>query len=68
MRIDHVAITAADIPATRQWYVEQFAAKVLYEDATWAFLQVGGSKLALVSPGQHPPHLAFALTDADRSS
>src|SRR5512133_2451400 len=65
MRIDHVAIASADIPATARWYVEQFGATILHQDDTWAFLKIGGSKLAIVTPGQHPPHLAFALTDPE---
>lgn len=63
MRFDHVAIPAADIPKTVAWYTEHFAAKVLYQDATWAFMQVGGTKIALVTPGQHPPHFAISLTE-----
>jgi catechol 2,3-dioxygenase-like lactoylglutathione lyase family enzyme len=62
MRIDHVAIPSRDIAATTRWYRERFGAEVLYEDASWAFLKVGGSKIALVTPGQHPPHIAFAVT------
>jgi catechol 2,3-dioxygenase-like lactoylglutathione lyase family enzyme len=63
MRLDHVAVIAADIDKSVEWYTKQFGATVLYQDKTWAFLQVGGSKLALVTPGQHPPHLAFSVTE-----
>lgn len=62
MRLDHVAVTAADIQKSVDWYAKQFGATVLYQDKTWAFLQVGGNKLALVTPGQHPPHFAFSVT------
>jgi catechol 2,3-dioxygenase-like lactoylglutathione lyase family enzyme len=62
MRLDHVALTAADIEKSVTWYAEKFGATVLYQDKTWAFLQVGGNKIALVTPGQHPPHLAFSVT------
>lgn len=65
MRIDHVAVDAPKLAETVQWYVQQFGASVLYQDPTWVFLKVGGSKLALLTPGQHPPHLAFAVTDAE---
>ncbi len=61
MRLDHVAVTASDIDQSVQWYTKQFGATVLYQDKTWAFLQVGGNKLALVTPGQHPPHVAFSV-------
>jgi catechol 2,3-dioxygenase-like lactoylglutathione lyase family enzyme len=63
MRLDHVAVTATDIDKSVKWYTEQFGATVLYQDKTWAFLQVGGNKLALVTPGQHPPHVAFSVTE-----
>jgi catechol 2,3-dioxygenase-like lactoylglutathione lyase family enzyme len=63
MRFDHVAIAAKDIPKSVEWYCSRFAAKVLYQDETWAFLQMGGTKLALVTPGQHPPHMALSLTE-----
>lgn len=65
MRIDHFAVDAAKLSETVKWYVEQFGASVLYEDDTWAFLKVGGGKLALLTPGQHPPHVAFSVTEAE---
>jgi hypothetical protein len=36
----------------------------LYEDATWAFLKLGAGKLALVTPTQHPPHVALRVDAA----
>ena len=63
MRFDHVAIPSNDIAASVRWYQERFGAQVLYQDATWAFLNVGGQKLALVSPQQHPPHVAIAVDE-----
>ncbi len=65
MGLDHVALEASELPQTVRWYVERFGAEVLYEDETWAFLKLGNTKLALVTPGQHPAHLAFAVP-ADR--
>jgi len=63
MRLDHVAVCSTDIDQSVKWYVQRFAATVLYQDKSWAFLQVGGNKLALVSPNQHPPHIAFSVTE-----
>ena len=63
MKLDHVAVTTTDIPASVKWYTEHFGATTIYEDATWAFMQVGGNKIALVTPGQHPPHMAFSVTE-----
>ena len=62
MRFDHVAVPSNDIAASVEWYVSRFGATVLYQDKTWAFLNVGGQKLALVTPTQHPPHVAIEVT------
>ena len=63
MRFDHVAVSTKDISAGVEWYRFHFNAKVLYQDDTWAFLQLGGTKLALVSPHQHPPHIAMSVSE-----
>src|SRR5438309_6795169 len=63
MRFDHVAIPANNIAESVEWYRAKFNASVLYQDQTWAFLQVGGTKVALVSRQQHPPHFALSLTE-----
>jgi len=65
MTLDHVAVQCTDIPQSVAWYVEQFGAQILYQDATWAFLKMGGSKIALVKPEQHPAHLAVSVTEAE---
>ena len=61
--MDHVAIPSDDIARDVQFYVESFGAEVLYRDATWAFLRLGQGKLALVTPSQHPPHVALRVTE-----
>ena len=63
MTFDHTGIPSTDIPASIEWYRSRFNATVLYADDTWALLKVGGQKLALVSPHQHPPHVAFKVTE-----
>jgi len=63
MQFDHVAIPSNDIAKSVEWYVSRFAATVLYQDTSWAFLNVGGQKLALVTPSQHPPHVAICVTE-----
>ncbi len=73
MELDHVAVPSRDIAASVDWYVGTLGARVLYQDATWAFLQVGQGKVALVTPSQHPPHLAVrvdegTLTEAARAA
>src|SRR5436190_24211173 len=59
--MDHVAIPTRDIPGTVDYYVKEFGAQVLYADKTWAFLRIGQGKLALVTPTQHPPHVALRV-------
>lgn len=62
--LDHVAVPAPNIAEGVQFYVENFGATVLYQDDTWAFLQMGQGKLALVTPTQHPPHVALRVDEA----
>jgi catechol 2,3-dioxygenase-like lactoylglutathione lyase family enzyme len=62
---DHVAVPSSDIAQSVEWYSDRFGATVLYQDSTWAFLQIGGAKLALVTPSQHPPHMAIRVTESD---
>jgi catechol 2,3-dioxygenase-like lactoylglutathione lyase family enzyme len=58
----HVALTVTDISSAIAWYRQRFACRVLYQDATWGFLQFSNINLALVTPGEHPSHIAFATT------
>jgi len=34
---------------------------ILYQDESWALIKAGGVKIALVTHGQHPSHLAFRV-------
>jgi catechol 2,3-dioxygenase-like lactoylglutathione lyase family enzyme len=63
VNFDHVAVPSNDIAESVRWYRDRFGAEILYQDSTWAFLRVGGVKLALVSPQQHPPHVAVRVTE-----
>ena len=65
MKFDHVAVPSNDIARSVEWYHQHFAASVLYQDKTWAFLNIGGTKLALVSPQQHPPHVAIDVSEEE---
>ncbi len=62
--MDHVAVASDDIARDVAFYAENFDAQILYQDATWAFLQMGQGKLALVTPTQHPPHVALRVDEA----
>ena len=65
LEFDHVAVPSNDIAASVSWYQEKLGAQVLYQDKTWAFLKIGGAKVAIVTPTQHPPHLAVSV-DAEQ--
>ncbi|MGE3822039.1 MAG: VOC family protein [Isosphaeraceae bacterium] len=68
MKFDHVALNVAEIARSVDWYRETVQAEVLYQDATWAFLKVGGTKLALTLRDQHPAHIAFDVGSAPPES
>lgn len=63
--MDHVALPSTDIAGSVTFYVERFGAQVLYQDATWAFLKLGQGKLALVTPSQHPLHVALRVSESE---
>lgn len=64
--IHHLAIAVTDVPASVAWYQTQFNCTVAYQDATWALLKFANISLALVIPGQHPPHVGFVVDNAER--
>lgn len=64
--LHHVAIPVQDVARAVAWYRERFACRVAYQDGTWALLAFANVRLALVLPGQHPPHIAFERDDAQR--
>lgn len=65
-RFDHVAQVVPDIAAAVDWYQTLFPeATVLYQDASWAFVEAGGVKLAFVIKDQHPGHLAWRVDNAE---
>lgn len=64
--LHHLAMSVTDIAKAVDWYTSTFACQVRYQDDTWALLQFQNLQLALVIPEQHPPHVAFARTDAER--
>ena len=62
--LHHVAIPVRDVATAVAWYTSKFRCKVAYQDATWAFLEFGNTRLALVIPEQHPPHVALMSPEA----
>lgn len=65
-QLDHVAIAVSSVADAVLWYRERFRCEVAYEDATWALLRFANTQLALVVPGEHPPHLGFIRDDAEK--
>ena len=68
MRLDelhHVAVQVRDVRRAVAWYRERFRFTVEWLDDTWALLRFANTSLALVVPGEHPPHLAFTMEDAE---
>lgn len=63
--LDHVAISVKDIGEAVNWYRTHFRCEIAYQDDTWAMLQFANVKMALVIPGQHPPHLGFQSPRAE---
>ncbi|MEZ5952362.1 MAG: VOC family protein [Planctomycetaceae bacterium] len=64
--VHHVAISVENIAEAVAWYREQFRCGIVYQDDTWAMLQFANLQMALVVPEQHPPHIGFAMPNAER--
>ena len=62
--LHHVAIPVADIDRAIEWYTARFSCQVKYRDASWALLRFANIHLALVTPEQHPLHIALMAPNA----
>lgn len=63
-RFDHVAFVVKDVTEAVSFYSSAFQdVEVLYLDESWAFISMGGTKIAFVIAEQHPPHLAMRIED-----
>lgn len=65
-KIHHLAIQVDNVQQAVDWYTGQFDAHVSYQDETWALLKFDNISLALVIPGQHPPHFAIEDEQAEK--
>jgi catechol 2,3-dioxygenase-like lactoylglutathione lyase family enzyme len=63
-QIHHVAIPTNNVAESVAWYTSHTNCTVQYQDETWALLDYQNIQLALVLPGQHPPHLAIIRDNA----
>jgi len=64
--LHHIAVSVQNVSEAVEWYMKQFRCKVRYQDETWAFLEFANIQMALVIPSQHPPHIAFTSSEAER--
>ena len=58
-KINHIAITVTNIKYATNWYTKNFDCKVKEKYDNWVLLEFDNIDLALVSPAEHPPHIAF---------
>jgi len=59
-KIDHIAVEAHDIKKSVEWHIENLNAECISQDSSWAIMRlVDGTKIALVTKGQHPPHIGI---------
>jgi len=59
-KLDHIAIETFNIAGSVEWHQKTLQAQVLHIDETWALMRlVDGTKIALVTRGQHPPHVGI---------
>lgn len=65
-KIHHIAIQVDDVSSAVDWYQNRFDVAVSYQDETWAMLNFDNISLAIVVPGQHPPHIAIQNQQAER--
>jgi len=61
MKLHHIAFETSDIQRSLEWYKKTWDANVLYEDQSWALIEMGGTKIAFVTPDHHPPHIGFEV-------
>ncbi len=66
MQFDHLAQQVPHIAAAVEWYLKAIpGSRVLYQDASWAFVEAAGIKLAFVLKDQHPGHIAWRVSDEE---
>jgi|TARA_R110000824_G_scaffold265879_1_gene454818 catechol 2,3-dioxygenase-like lactoylglutathione lyase family enzyme len=63
LQLDHIAVQVEDLILSIEWYQKHLDAEVQYCDETWAMLKIGSVNLALTIPQEHPPHIAFEVSD-----
>lgn len=62
--IDHIAISVRDVAESVDWYTKTFRCRVAYQDETWALIEFGNMRIAMVVEAEHPAHVALGRVDA----
>ena len=63
---DHVAQQVPDVASAVHWHRQTIPeCRVLYEDATWAMVEVAGARIAFIRQGDHPDHVGFRVEAAE---
>jgi hypothetical protein len=57
--IHHIAIEVGNIQQAIDWYQKQLKCAVVYQDDSWGLLKFANASIALVLPGDHPPHIGI---------
>jgi len=63
--IHHVVIAVGNVSKAVEWYTKHFHCDIEYHDETRALFVFGNTRLALVPPKQHPPHIGFIHPQAE---
>ena len=63
--IDHIAFVVDDIDEAVRWYTDHTPADIVYQDKSWAMLELFDTKMALVLPGTHPTHFAIRCNSTE---
>ena len=63
MQLHHVALESTNIQRSVEWYCKNWDASIIYQDVTWALVDLFGTKIAFVTKGEHPPHVGFNVTN-----
>ncbi len=66
MQFDHVALLVPDISAALEWWQRTVpGARIVYADDSWGLLEAGGARIAFVTEGEHPQHVAFKVSSGE---
>ena len=68
-QFDHTAFETDNIAESIAFYQSIFPdLEVLSQDSTWGLVSFAGTKLAFVTPGEHPHHIAFTVASLEELS